>query len=80
MYSAEAKVWQRQTTKSASFLTIILLLVIFIVGLGLGAESTVAGFKESFRKPLAVICGMASQFGWMPLAAFLLCRAAIWTS
>ena len=65
-----------EDTAFDSFLTIILLLVIFIVGLGLGAESTVAGFKESFRKPLAVICGMASQFGWMPLAAFLLCRAA----
>ena len=57
-------------------LTVCLALCIFVVGLGLGAESTVSGFKESFRKPQAVICGLASQFFWMPFAAFLMTRAA----
>ena len=57
-----------------TFLTYILALIIFIVGLGLGAESTIPGFRESFRKPQAMMCGLASQFGWMPLAAFLMSR------
>ena len=64
--------WQAFDT----FLTYILALIIFIVGLGLGAESTIPGFKESFRKPQAMMCGLASQFGWMPLAAFLMSRLA----
>ena len=59
-----------------TFLTYILALIIFIVGLGLGAESTIPGFRESFRKPQAMMCGLASQFGWMPLAAFLMSRLA----
>ena len=59
-----------------SILLYLTLLIIFIVGLGLGAESTVDGFKTSMKKPQAVACGLASQFGWMPLSAFVMCKMA----
>ena len=45
--------------------------VIFIIGLGLGASTTVADFKAAAAKPKAVGVGFASQYLFMPLMAFI---------
>ena len=46
---------------------------LFVVGLGLGAASTVEDFKAAAAKPKAVCIGFASQYVFMPIFAFLLC-------
>mmetsp|Transcript_26921 Transcript_26921/g.60190 ORF Transcript_26921/g.60190 Transcript_26921/m.60190 type:complete len:329 (-) Transcript_26921:227-1213(-) len=46
---------------------------LFVVGLGLGAASTVDDFKAAAQKPKAVGIGFASQYVFMPVFAFLLC-------
>jgi BASS family bile acid:Na+ symporter len=50
--------------------TLLLLAVIIVVGLGLGADSTMEDFKSAFKMPKAVLCGFACQYGFMPLCAF----------
>jgi len=50
--------------------TLLLLAVIIVVGLGLGADSTIEDFKSAFKMPKAVLCGFACQYGFMPLCAF----------
>ncbi len=50
----------------------LLALMIFVIMLGMGSSLTVDDFKAVFRKPRGVFIGFLSQFGLMPLIAFIL--------
>ncbi len=50
----------------------LLALMIFVIMLGMGASLTIADFKAVFRNPKGVFIGFVSQFGFMPLMAFIL--------
>lgn len=47
-------------------------LMLIVLMFGMGTTLTWARFREVARQPKAFIIGTASQFGWMPLIAFLL--------
>ena len=51
-------------------------LLIVVVGLGLGADSTVADFRAALARPQAVYCGLLSQYCFMPLCSWLMARAS----
>ncbi len=53
---------------------ILLALLIFMLMMGMGATLTVNHFNQIFKQPKAVLIGFCSQFGWMPLIGFLLCK------
>jgi len=59
---------------SEGLFTALSLVFIFIVGLGLGSTTTVPDFKHAAAKPKAVGTGFASQYLFMPLFAFVMCR------
>jgi bile acid transporter len=54
-----------------ALLAVLLLVLMFGMGAGLTAEN----FRAVARRPFAPLLGLASQFGWMPLIAFVLARA-----
>jgi BASS family bile acid:Na+ symporter len=54
-----------------ALLAILLLVLMFGMGAGLTAEN----FRAVARRPFAPLLGLASQFGWMPLIAFVLAKA-----
>jgi len=56
--------------------TPMLALVIIIVGLGLGADSQVEDFKRALQNPRAIGVGFLSQYGFMPLLAFIFVRTS----
>lgn len=49
----------------------VLTLVLMV---GMGASLTPADYSRALRRPKAVVVGLLSQFGWMPLLAFLAIR------
>lgn len=53
--------------------TVMSIAVLFVVGLGLGASSTLDDFRSALAKPRAVGIGFASQYVFMPVFAYLLC-------
>ena len=56
--------------------TILILLIVFFVILAMGTTCVRADFEEVWKsKKRAFLCGWASQFGFMPLFAFLMARA-----
>lgn len=55
--------------------TALIALLLAILMFGMGATLTPERFREVAAKPRAFLIGLASQFGWMPLAAFLLAKA-----
>lgn len=55
--------------------TALIALLLIILMFGMGATLTVERFREVLANPRAVLIGLASQFGWMPLLAYLLARA-----
>jgi len=61
-------------SSSEGIFTAMSLVFIFIVGLGLGATTTVPDFQHAYKKPKAVCTGFASQYLFMPLFAFLMCK------
>jgi len=54
------------------FLKPITLLFLILVGLGLGASTTLEDFRSAFQTPKAVAVGFLSQYLFMPIAAYLL--------
>jgi BASS family bile acid:Na+ symporter len=54
--------------------TALLALLLIVLMFGMGATLTPERFREVAREPKAVLIGLASQFGWMPLLAFLLAK------
>jgi len=49
-------------------------LLLIVLMFGMGATLTPQRFREVAAQPKAVLIGLASQFGWMPLLAFLLAK------
>jgi BASS family bile acid:Na+ symporter len=56
--------------------TPMLALVIIIVGLGLGADSKIEDFKHALKNPRAIVVGLLSQYGFMPLLAYIFVRSS----
>src|SRR3954471_14811229 len=54
--------------------TALLAILLIVLMFGMGATLTPERFREVAREPKAVLIGLASQFGWMPLLAFLLAK------
>jgi len=52
--------------------TALIALLLVILMFGMGATLTVERFRDVVAHPRAVLIGLASQFGWMPLLAYLL--------
>lgn len=52
--------------------TSLIALMLVVLMFGMGTTLTLARFREVVRRPKAFVIGSASQFGWMPLLAFLL--------
>lgn len=57
------------------FETALIALLLVVLMFGMGATLTVAHFREVLSRPKAVLIGLGSAFGWMPLAAYLLAVA-----
>jgi bile acid transporter len=55
--------------------TILLAALLVVLMTGMGASLTVADFRAVLRRPRGPLIGLLSQYGWMPLLAFGLCRA-----
>ena len=51
---------------------ILLALMVFIIMLGMGATLRSDDFLNVFKNPRGVFVGFLSQFGWMPIIAYLL--------
>lgn len=45
-----------------------------VLMVGMGASLTPADYTRAFARPRAMLIGLASQFGWMPLLAYLAIR------
>jgi len=52
--------------------TLLMPVSLCLLMLGMGATLTVEHFRQIFRQPLPVVIGLSSQYGWMPVIAFLL--------
>jgi bile acid transporter len=57
------------------FETILLALLLVVLMAGMGASLTMNDFREVLRRPRGPLIGLLSQYGWMPLIAFVLCKA-----
>lgn len=55
--------------------TILLALLLVVLMAGMGASLTLEDFREVLRRPRGPLIGLLSQYGWMPLIAFGLCKA-----
>jgi bile acid transporter len=55
--------------------TALIALLLIVLMFGMGATLTVERFREVAARPGAVLIGLASQFGWMPLLAYLLAQS-----
>ena len=42
-----------------------------VLMVGMGASLTVSDYTRALERPRAILIGLASQFGWMPLLAYL---------
>jgi bile acid transporter len=54
--------------------TALIALLLIVLMFGMGATLTTERFREVVAQPRAVLIGLASQFGWMPLLAYLLAK------
>jgi len=54
--------------------TALIALLLVVLMFGMGASLTPERFREVVKYPRAFLIGTLSQFGWMPLLAFLLAR------
>jgi BASS family bile acid:Na+ symporter len=57
------------------FETSLIGLLLIVLMFGMGTSLTLQRFREVLQYPRAFLIGTASQFGWMPLLAYLLARA-----
>jgi bile acid transporter len=55
--------------------TILLAALLVVLMTGMGASLTMNDFREVLRRPRGPLVGLLSQYGWMPLIAFVLCKA-----
>jgi BASS family bile acid:Na+ symporter len=50
---------------------VLIALLTLVLMVGMGASLTPADYRRALRRPRGVLVGLLSQFGWMPLLAFL---------
>jgi len=55
--------------------TLLLSVFLLLLMLGMGATLSLDNFRAVLRRPLPVVIGLASQFGWMPAIAYTLAVA-----
>jgi len=55
--------------------TILLAALLVLLMTGMGASLTLADFRAVVRRPRGPLIGLLSQYGWMPLIAYGLCKA-----
>lgn len=55
--------------------TTLLAALLVVLMTGMGASLTMNDFREVLRRPRGPLVGLLSQYGWMPLIAFVLCKA-----
>lgn len=55
--------------------TLLLAALLVVLMAGMGASLTREDFREVLRRPRGPVIGLLSQYGWMPLIAFGLCKA-----
>lgn len=55
--------------------TILLAALLVVLMAGMGASLTLEDFRAVLRRPRGPLIGLLSQYGWMPLIAFGLCKA-----
>jgi len=55
--------------------TILLVALLVVLMTGMGASLAVADFRAVLRRPRGPLIGLVSQYGWMPLIAYVLCKA-----
>ena len=55
--------------------TILLGALLVLLMTGMGASLTLADFRAVLRRPRGPLIGLVSQYGWMPLIAYVLCKA-----
>jgi len=65
---------ESEKASSEGLFTALSLVFIFVVGLGLGSTTTVPDFKHACKKPNAVCTGLASQYLFMHLFDFAVCK------
>lgn len=59
----------------SGFETLLVLIFTALLMLGMGATLRYGDFASAIGRPKAILVGLASQFGWMPLIAFSLALA-----
>lgn len=64
-----------QATSGVALIQTLLIIIVFLLMMGLGATVTVADFKQTLKTPKGPIAGLLSQFGVMPLVAYLFAKA-----
>jgi len=70
LIAAQAEVSEQDVV--TPFEEILLVIMVFVIMFGLGAGLTPRDFRQALRRPWGLIIGWLTQFGIMPLLAFLL--------
>jgi BASS family bile acid:Na+ symporter len=70
LVAAQAEVSEQDVV--TPFEEILLVIMVFVIMFGLGAGLTPRDFRQALRRPWGLIIGWLTQFGIMPLLAFLL--------
>ena len=70
LIAAQAEVSEQDVV--TPFEEILLVIMVFVIMFGLGAGLTPRDFRQALRRPWGLIIGWVTQFGIMPLLAFLL--------
>jgi len=70
LIAAQAEVTEQDVV--TPFEEILLVIMVFVIMFGLGAGLTPRDFRQALRRPWGLIIGWLTQFGIMPLLAFLL--------
>ena len=70
LIAAQAEVSEQDVV--TPFEEILLVIMVFVIMFGLGAGLTPRDFRQALRRPWGLIIGWVTQFGIMPLLAYLL--------
>jgi BASS family bile acid:Na+ symporter len=70
LVAAQAEV--REQDVVTPFEEVLLVIMVFVIMFGLGAGLTPRDFRQALKRPWGLIIGWVTQFGIMPLLAFIL--------
>ena len=74
LVAAQAEV--REQDVVTPFEEVLLVIMVFVIMFGLGAGLTPRDFRQALKRPWGLIIGWVTQFGIMPLLAFILVTLA----